>query len=213
MKCTFFNGQSCSQPTIFFGECSRPSSNSFDDEEWNRNSLHIYRTRPESYLLNQLKALNALSTHNAIACMLLGHLSLSAPMITLSEECFNNNRAYTSLRRLNIPWLVKSGIIVEFLLSQPLTTRSELEWTIIFGLNCTKIYGEHMSSADFLRRTHVLHRFLRRTCVFHRFSVSGINFLCLVPDTENLWRTHVLRRNLWRTCVLRRKSVEDMCPP
>ncbi len=28
-------------------------------------------------------------------------------------------------------------------------TRFELEWTIIFGLNCTKIYGGHMSSKDF----------------------------------------------------------------
>ncbi len=66
--------------------------------------------------------------------------------------------------------------------------RSELEWTIIFGLNFTKIYGGHMSSADFLWKTHVLHRFLQRTCVHHRFSVSGTNFLCL-------------------------ESVEDMCPP
>ncbi len=30
----------------------------------------------------------------------------------------------------------------------PLTC-SELEWTIIFGLNCTKIYGGHMSFTDF----------------------------------------------------------------
>ncbi len=51
--------------------------------------------------------------------------------------------------------------------------RSELEWTIIFGLNFTKIYGGHMSSTDFLRRTHVLHRFLRRTCVLHRFSLHA----------------------------------------
>ena len=42
-------------------------------------------------------------------------------------------------------------------------THSELEWTIIFGLNFTKIYGGHMSSADFLWQTHVLHRFLRRS--------------------------------------------------
>ncbi len=33
--------------------------------------------------------------------------------------------------------------------NKSLETHSELEWTIIFGLNCTKIYGGHMSSTDF----------------------------------------------------------------
>ncbi len=54
-------------------------------------------------------------------------------------------------------------------------TRSELEWTIIFGLNFTKIYGGHMSSTDF--------------CGGHVSTMTVPDTKKSVPDTKNLFQT------------------------